>query len=168
MNGYLTQCIHPIEKRVLERMWGMRFGWGDDMRRWEAVEDGWFMGGTGRFSGEVYKDSALQRAACLSVANEDQEDEVLVEDRNDKSKDNDPSSTSEQTNQKPGADDSATQSEDCDPDLESSEDQLSQDEDNFNIPDSAVDPRLMAPMKGVLLPIDNDLDEEESEIASGD
>ncbi|RMZ92089.1 hypothetical protein DV736_g649, partial [Chaetothyriales sp. CBS 134916] len=51
--GTLTQCIHPIEKRVLEKAWGMRFGWGDDMRRWESVSDGWLEGGTGRFSGII-------------------------------------------------------------------------------------------------------------------
>ncbi len=51
--GTLTQCVHPIEKRVLEAAWGMRFGWGNDMSRWSAVEDGWLEGGTGRFSGVV-------------------------------------------------------------------------------------------------------------------
>lgn len=49
--GNLTQCIHPIEKRVLEKAWGMRFGWGNHLERWAAVEDGCFEGGTGRFSG---------------------------------------------------------------------------------------------------------------------
>jgi hypothetical protein len=53
--GKLTQCVHPIEKRVLEGAWGMEFGWGDAMERWAAVEDGWFEGGTGRFSGIVSK-----------------------------------------------------------------------------------------------------------------
>lgn len=62
MSGFLTQCIHPVEKRILERNWGMKFGWGDDMKRWEAVEDGWFMGGTGRFSGNVYRNSEIQDA----------------------------------------------------------------------------------------------------------
>ncbi|KAL9116253.1 MAG: hypothetical protein Q9227_000624 [Pyrenula ochraceoflavens] len=51
--GMLTQCIHPIEKRVLEGAWGCVFGWGDDEERWRSVEDGWFEGGTGRFSGVV-------------------------------------------------------------------------------------------------------------------
>ncbi len=51
--GKLTQCIHPIEKRVLEQAWGMRFGWEDDLERWAAVEDGCFEGGTGRFSGVI-------------------------------------------------------------------------------------------------------------------
>ncbi|KAK5091261.1 hypothetical protein LTR05_001442 [Lithohypha guttulata] len=73
MTGYLTQCIHPVEKRILERMWGMTFGWGDDMSRWEAVEDGWFMGGTGRFSGEIYKDADLQDAAALPISYEENE-----------------------------------------------------------------------------------------------
>ena len=54
--GTLTQCIHPIEKRVLEQAWGMTFGWGDEMDRWDAVEDGFFEGGTGRFSGVVVKE----------------------------------------------------------------------------------------------------------------
>jgi hypothetical protein len=53
--GRLTQCIHPVEKRVLEEAWQMRFGWGDDLERFGAVEDGCFEGGTGRFSGEVTK-----------------------------------------------------------------------------------------------------------------
>jgi hypothetical protein len=51
--GTLTQCVHPVEKRVLERAWGMRFGWGNRIERWAAVEDGFFESGTGRFSGEV-------------------------------------------------------------------------------------------------------------------
>jgi len=54
--GMLTQCVHPIEKRVLEKAWGMRFGWGDSMERWAAVEDGFFEGGTGRFSGVIAHD----------------------------------------------------------------------------------------------------------------
>ncbi|KPI37527.1 uncharacterized protein AB675_3986 [Cyphellophora attinorum] len=51
--GTLTQCVHPIEKRVLEHAWGMRFGWGDDLERWAAVEDNQLEGGTGRFSGVI-------------------------------------------------------------------------------------------------------------------
>lgn len=54
--GTLTQCVHPIEKRVLEEGWGMTFGWGDNLDRWAAVEDGCFEGGTGRFSGIITKD----------------------------------------------------------------------------------------------------------------
>ena len=54
--GTLTQCVHPIEKRVLEQAWGMRFGWGDDIKRWASVEDGCFEGGTGRFSGVIGMD----------------------------------------------------------------------------------------------------------------
>jgi hypothetical protein len=51
--GKLTQCIHPVEKRVLEQAWGMSFGWGDNLERWAAVEDGCFEGGTGRYSGVI-------------------------------------------------------------------------------------------------------------------
>jgi hypothetical protein len=51
--GKLTQCVHPVEKRVLEQAWGMSFGWGDTLERWAAVEDGCFEGGTGRFSGVI-------------------------------------------------------------------------------------------------------------------
>jgi hypothetical protein len=51
--GKLTQCIHPVEKRVLEQAWGMKFGWDGDLERWAAVEDGCFEGGTGRFSGAI-------------------------------------------------------------------------------------------------------------------
>jgi len=53
--GTLTQCVHPIEKRILEKAWGMSFGWGNDIERWAAVDDGWFEGGTGRFSGVIEK-----------------------------------------------------------------------------------------------------------------
>jgi hypothetical protein len=53
--GTLTQAVHPVEKRVLEQGWNMRFGWGDDMNRWSAVDDGFYEGGTGRFSGKVLK-----------------------------------------------------------------------------------------------------------------
>lgn len=53
--GTLTQAVHPVEKRVLEQGWNMRFGWGDDMKRWSAVDDGFYEGGTGRFSGKVLK-----------------------------------------------------------------------------------------------------------------
>ena len=56
--GTLTQCVHPVEKRILEKAWGMKFGWGDSIERWAAVEDGWFEGGTGRFSGVVEKSQA--------------------------------------------------------------------------------------------------------------
>jgi hypothetical protein len=51
--GKLTQCIHPVEKRVLEQAWAMRFGWDNDLERWAATEDGFFEGGTGRFSGVI-------------------------------------------------------------------------------------------------------------------
>ncbi|EHY57183.1 hypothetical protein ABEF92_005132 [Exophiala dermatitidis] len=54
--GILTQCVHPIEMRVLERGWRMTFGWPDNLERWAAVEDGFFEGGTGRFSGIVERD----------------------------------------------------------------------------------------------------------------
>ena len=54
--GTLSQCVHPIERRVLEQAWGMRFGWGDNLDRWAAVEDGQLEGGTGRFSGVLRDD----------------------------------------------------------------------------------------------------------------
>ncbi|KIW55241.1 hypothetical protein PV05_07536 [Exophiala xenobiotica] len=60
--GKLTQCVHPIEKRVLEEAWNMTFGWGDDLERFGAVEDGFFEGGTGRFSGVIEKDSDFDEA----------------------------------------------------------------------------------------------------------
>jgi hypothetical protein len=53
--GTLTQAVHPVEKRILEQCWNMRFGWGDDMKRWSAVDDGCHVGGTGRFSGKVLR-----------------------------------------------------------------------------------------------------------------
>ncbi|KAK5449452.1 hypothetical protein LTS15_008996 [Exophiala xenobiotica] len=56
--GRLTQCVHPIEKSVLEGAWDMTFGWGDDLERFASVEDGFFEGGTGRFSGVIEKDDS--------------------------------------------------------------------------------------------------------------
>ncbi|KAK5561907.1 hypothetical protein LTR46_000712 [Exophiala xenobiotica] len=56
--GRLTQCVHPIEKRVLEGAWNMTFGWGDDLERFGSVEDGFFEGGTGRFGGVIEKDDS--------------------------------------------------------------------------------------------------------------
>ncbi|KIX92673.1 uncharacterized protein Z520_11525 [Fonsecaea multimorphosa CBS 102226] len=53
--GTLTQCIHPIEKRVLEEAWQMTFGWPNNLERFAAVEDGQCEGGTGRFSGVIRK-----------------------------------------------------------------------------------------------------------------
>jgi len=54
--GTLTQCVHPVEKRVLEEAWGMTFGWpADSLDRHAAVEDGFFEGGTGRFGGVLQK-----------------------------------------------------------------------------------------------------------------
>lgn len=53
--GTIVQAVYPVEKRVLEQAWGMRFGWGDDMKRWSAVDDGCYEGGTGRFSGSLLK-----------------------------------------------------------------------------------------------------------------
>jgi hypothetical protein len=49
--GTLTQCIHPIEKCVLEQGFGFSFGWGDNVERYFAVDDGFLVSGTGRFSG---------------------------------------------------------------------------------------------------------------------
>lgn len=54
--GKLTQVVAPVEKRVLEQAWGFVFGWGDDLERFKAVEDGWLEGGTGRFTGVILKD----------------------------------------------------------------------------------------------------------------
>lgn len=72
--GTLTQCIHPIEKRVLEMAWNLKFGWPGDLERWAAVEDGFFEGGTGRFSGTIDKDTKY-RAAFDGKAH----DEILVQ-----------------------------------------------------------------------------------------
>lgn len=58
--GKMTQCVHPVEKIVLERAWGMKFGWENDLSRWDSVEDGLFEGGTGRFSGSVSKTDSLR------------------------------------------------------------------------------------------------------------
>ena len=53
--GRLTECVSAIEKRILEQAWDMTFGWGGNVERFHAVEDGCFEGGTGRFSGVVTK-----------------------------------------------------------------------------------------------------------------
>jgi hypothetical protein len=58
--GTLTQCVHPIEKRILEMAWGLRFGWSDSLERWAAVEDGFYEGGTGRFTGIIDKETKPQ------------------------------------------------------------------------------------------------------------
>lgn len=68
--GTLTQCVHPIEKRVLEMAWKLEFGWPGDLERWAAVEDGFFEGGTGRFSGIIDKDTQLQ-GPSNEIARED-------------------------------------------------------------------------------------------------
>lgn len=73
--GTLTQCVHPIEKRVLEMAWNLKFGWPGDLERWAAVEDGFFEGGTGRFSGTIDKDNTRHRAAFNGKAH----DETLVQ-----------------------------------------------------------------------------------------
>lgn len=51
--GTIMQCMGARERRILERVFGMTFGWGDDMSRWAPIEDGFLMGGTGRFSGTL-------------------------------------------------------------------------------------------------------------------
>jgi len=58
--GTLTQCVHPIEKRILEMAWGLKFGWSDSFERWASVEDGFYEGGTGRFTGVIEKDTKPQ------------------------------------------------------------------------------------------------------------
>ena len=73
--GKMTQCVHPVEKIVLERAWGMKFGWENDLSRWASVEDGLFEGGTGRFSGTVSKTDGL-RDCELDAAGEDGGDDV--------------------------------------------------------------------------------------------
>lgn len=54
--GKIVQAIFPVEKRVLEQGFGMRFGWGRSLARWGPVEDGCLEGGTGRFSGVVQRE----------------------------------------------------------------------------------------------------------------
>ncbi|KAK5055223.1 hypothetical protein LTR84_012973 [Exophiala bonariae] len=69
--GTLTQCVHPIEKRVLEMAWKLEFGWPGNLERWAAVEDGFFEGGTGRFSGTIDKDTPLQDPTTGNAGDED-------------------------------------------------------------------------------------------------
>lgn len=61
--GTLTQCVHPIEKRILEMAWGLKFGWSDSLERWASVEDGFYEGGTGRFTGIIDKNTNPQEKA---------------------------------------------------------------------------------------------------------
>ena len=54
--GTIVQCVGQDEQHVLERGFGMVFGWGKDIERWACLEDGFFEGGTGRFSGVLEND----------------------------------------------------------------------------------------------------------------
>ncbi|KAL1999254.1 hypothetical protein VTN02DRAFT_4818 [Thermoascus thermophilus] len=53
--GTIVQCIGEDEEFILQNHFGMRFGWGDDLRRWRALDDGFYEGGTGRFSGVLVR-----------------------------------------------------------------------------------------------------------------
>ena len=49
--GRIQSFMKAEEREGLEGAFGLEFGWGEDARRWEAVEDDETMGGTGRFAG---------------------------------------------------------------------------------------------------------------------
>lgn len=53
--GTIVQCIGEDEEFILQNHFNMRFGWGDDLRRWRALDDGFYEGGTGRFSGVLVR-----------------------------------------------------------------------------------------------------------------
>lgn len=60
--GIIIQCIGDDERHLLRVGFGMHFGWGDDLARWQCVEDGFFEGGTGRFSGTLERERAESHA----------------------------------------------------------------------------------------------------------
>lgn len=60
--GTIIQCIGDDEQQLLRVGFGMHFGWDDDMARWQCVEDGFFEGGTGRFSGVIESEMAESHA----------------------------------------------------------------------------------------------------------
>ncbi|KAL2220942.1 hypothetical protein M432DRAFT_541622, partial [Thermoascus aurantiacus ATCC 26904] len=53
--GTIVQCIGEDEEFILQNCFNMRLGWGDDLRRWRTVDDGFYEGGTGRFSGVLLR-----------------------------------------------------------------------------------------------------------------
>ncbi|KAK2762145.1 hypothetical protein FQN54_001152 [Arachnomyces sp. PD_36] len=71
--GTIVQCIGEDEQQILESGFCMRFGWGDDITRWQCLEDGFFEGGTGRFSGVLETDRAVSEPSSIEVFDSDGE-----------------------------------------------------------------------------------------------
>ncbi|KAI9849872.1 MAG: hypothetical protein M1837_000086 [Sclerophora amabilis] len=57
MLGTIVDYIRPLEMKTLRVIWGMQSGWAEDRKKYEPCEDGWPVGGTGRFTGSVQRDS---------------------------------------------------------------------------------------------------------------
>ncbi|KAI6809947.1 hypothetical protein KC332_g12541 [Hortaea werneckii] len=57
--GDIVPHMPARELEALQLVWGLREGWDDKEKAEEAEWDGHLPGGTGRFSGVVYKDAAL-------------------------------------------------------------------------------------------------------------
>lgn len=60
--GTIIQCIGEDEQQLLRVGFGMHFGWGDSLARWQCLEDGFFEGGTGRFFGILEREKAESHA----------------------------------------------------------------------------------------------------------
>lgn len=60
--GAIVQYMSEHDTDALHHAWGMTIGWNDAKLAEEAEYDGYLAGGTGRFSGSVAKNSAMQQA----------------------------------------------------------------------------------------------------------
>ena len=61
---YLGQIVPGVsrkQKSILRNAFRMRWGWGDDPKKYESLEDGQPLGGCGRFSGTIKKFSVEDR-----------------------------------------------------------------------------------------------------------
>ena len=56
MLGYIVAIISGEEMEPLRAVWNMSYGWGNDPRAEEVLEDGQSLGVTGRFSGCVERE----------------------------------------------------------------------------------------------------------------
>ncbi|KKY23874.1 putative f-box domain containing protein [Phaeomoniella chlamydospora] len=63
--GKIVPCVSPVEKHILEQAYGFKFGWENEIKRWGAVEDGCFEGGTGRFTGTISKEEKVNSGRGL-------------------------------------------------------------------------------------------------------
>ena len=58
--GVIVPYLSEQEQLLLEHALGMKLGWGDDTRRFHPMEDGWPMGGSGRFSGVLERETWMR------------------------------------------------------------------------------------------------------------